>query len=69
MVTAVACCCIEWNFVLLGPLTLRPGSFDKVASISSGLLTLKQTNLICESKGGSVGAEGKVSLMSHDSFN
>ena len=48
----------EWNIVLLGPLTLQPSPFDEVAEVeSSGQLTLKMTDLICESKGGSVGAE------------
>ena len=47
----------EFNFVLLGPLTLRPKPFDHLATISSGNLALKTTGLICESKGGTVGAE------------
>jgi hypothetical protein len=49
----------DFNFVILGPLKLQPKPFDKVGMISSdGQMTLRKTNLICESKGGSAGAEG-----------
>ena len=48
----------DFNFVILGPLTLRPKPFDKLGRVSSGKLTLQMNDMICESKGGSVGAEG-----------
>lgn len=49
----------NFSFVILGPLKLQPLPFDKIGRISSdGQMTLRKSNLICESKGGSVGAEG-----------
>lgn len=48
----------DFNFVLLGPLTLKPSPFPKLGRVSSGKLTLQMNDMICESKGGSVGAEG-----------
>ena len=48
----------EYKYVILGPLTYKPDPFDKVATITSGTLTLTDPDIICESKGGSVGAEG-----------
>lgn len=49
----------DFNFVLLGPLTLRPKPFAELGKVSSGTLTLEMDDTICESKGGSVGAEGQ----------
>lgn len=40
------------NIVIFGPETFRAGSFEKVAAVSAGVLTLTQTDIICESKGG-----------------
>jgi hypothetical protein len=51
-------CSQDFSFVILGPLKLQPRPFDKVGRISNGQMTLRMTDLICESKGGSVGAEG-----------
>jgi hypothetical protein len=48
----------EYSYVILGPLTYQPDPFDKVATITSGTLTLTESDIICESKGGSIGAEG-----------
>ena len=48
----------DFKEVILGPLKLTPSPFEKVGSVSSsGLLSLQKTDLLCESKGGSVGAE------------
>jgi hypothetical protein len=48
----------DFNIVILGPLKLTPSPFGKVGRVSSsGLLSLQMTDLLCESKGGSVGAE------------
>lgn len=49
----------DFEFVLLGPFKYTPTPFDVVAEKDSeGVLSLLMTNLICESKGGSVGEEG-----------
>lgn len=50
----------EYKQNLLGPITLQPKMFSKVAEVSSsGQLLLQEPGLMCESKGGSVGEEGK----------
>ena len=53
----------NWEFVLLGPLVFTPSPFDFVAEkTDTQMLRLLKTNLICESKGGSVGEEGERTL-------
>lgn len=50
----------EYKKNLLGPKTLRPRRFSRVGGVSSsGNLLLQEPGLVCESKGGSVGAEGE----------
>lgn len=50
----------DWKFYLLGPVTLKPDPIEKVAEIGSdGTVMLNEPDLICETKGGSAGSEGK----------
>jgi len=65
ILTGNTCFYADFDIQILGPLFLRPEPFDKVAEISpSGILELNQSagDLTCESKGGSIGEEGRLSL-------
>lgn len=49
-----------WSFFLLGPVKYQPEPFEVVADLDSeGTLELNEPETVCESKGGSMGNEGK----------